>query len=157
MILDTHPNLRSYTSLFRGFDPSPVFEWLDTCAAVPAGQKIEFAGDKLFAKTLHQETKAAADFRWETHVEYVDLQYILSGGEIIQWTRRDLLTADSPYDAAIDFQYYAEAPAEAELRMTGGLFVFFFPTDGHRPQIVDGTHGTVTKVIVKIHRSLLAV
>jgi len=157
MILDTHDNLHSYAGIFRGVDPQPLFDWLKTCRGVPPGQKADFAGDKLFAKTLRQDTGGREDLKWETHREYIDLQYIVGGGEVIEWAPAAKLVADVSYDENTDFQFYAPASADALLGMQDGLFVFLFPADGHKPLVSDGTNRYVHKVIAKIHKSLLVV
>lgn len=156
MILDTHDNLHRYTGIFRDVDPRPFFAWLKVCRDVPPGQRVDFAGDKLFAKTLRQDTGNRDAFRWETHREYVDLQYILGGGEVIEWAPVARLAADGSYDAKTDLQFHAPAAADETLVMSNGLFVFLFPTDGHKPSVADGTNRHVHKVIAKIHRSLLS-
>jgi len=157
MILDTHDNLRHYAPLFRGVDPAPLFDWLQNCRDVEPGTKVEFSGDKFFAKALRQDTGSREDFKWETHREYIDLQYILGGGEIIEWTPAAKLTADVGYDEKTDFQFYAPAAADALLTMHDGLFTFLFPADGHKPLVADGTNRHVHKVIAKIHKSLMVV
>ncbi len=157
MILDTHDKLHLYAGLFRDVDPAPLFAWLADCRSVEPGTKVQFAGDQLFARTLRQDTGSRDDFRWETHREYIDLQFILGGGEIIEWKPAAQVVANVDYDQAIDMQYYAQADAEAALRMHDGLFVFLFPQDAHKPLVSDGTNGFVHKVIAKIHRSLLVV
>lgn len=157
MILDTHDKLHLYAGLFRDVDPAPLFAWLAGCRSVEPGTRVEFAGDKMFARALRQDTGTRDDFRWETHREYVDLQYIVGGGEVIEWRSAAQLSADVDYDPAIDMQYYGQADAEILLRMQDGLFVFLFPQDAHKPLVSDGTSGFVHKVIAKIHRSLLVV
>ena len=157
MILDTHDNLSHYAGLFRDVDPQPLFDWLKTCRDVPPGQKVDFAGDKLFAKTLRQDTGSRHDFKWETHREYIDLQYIVGGGEIIEWAPAAKMTADVAYDEKTDFQFYAPAAADVLLPMVDGLFVFLFPTDAHKPLVSNGADIHVHKVIAKIHRSLLVI
>jgi biofilm protein TabA len=157
MILDTHDNLHHYASIFRGVDPQPLFDWLKTSREVPLGEKFEFAGDKLFAKGLRLDTGSRDVLKWETHREYIDLQYIVGGGEIIEWAPAAKLTADVPYDPATDFQFYGQTKPDVLLPMTDGLFVFLFPRDGHKPLVSNGTDHHVHKVIAKIHRSLLSV
>jgi len=157
MILDSHDNLRHYAPLFRGFDPVPLFDWLHNGRDVDSGTKVEFAGEKLFAKALRMETGPRNDFRWETHREYIDLQYIVGGGEVIEWAPAAKLVADAAYDEKTDFQFYAPAEADALLRLQDGLFTFLFPADGHKPLVSDGSNHQVHKVIVKIHCSLLVV
>lgn len=155
MILDTRDNLPRYADIFRDVDPKSLFEWLKTCRDVAPGEKVEFLGDKLFAKTLRQDTGARDAFKWESHREYVDLQYILGGGEIVEWASAAKLVADGAYDEKTDFQFYAAADADARLAMQDGLFTFLFPSDGHKPLVADGAHRYVHKVIAKIHKSLL--
>ncbi len=157
MILDTHDNLHLYGGLFRDVDPSALFTWLKSCRDVPSGTKVEFAGDKLFARALRQDTGSRDAFRWETHREYIDLQFILGGGEIIEWAPAAKLVADVDYDAATDFQFYAAAEADVLLPMGDGLFVFLFPQDGHKPLVTNSTDSHVQKVIAKIHKSLLVI
>ena len=157
MILDTHDNLRHYAPLFQGVDPTPLFDWLLNCRDVESGTKVEFAGDKLFAKALRQDTGARGDFKWETHREYVDLQYILGGGEVIEWAPAAKLSANVAYDEATDFQFYAPAEADALLSMQDGLFTFLFPADGHKPLVSDGVNRQIHKVIAKIHKSLMVI
>jgi YhcH/YjgK/YiaL family protein len=157
MILDTHDNLHRYAGIFRGVDPQPLFEWLKTCRDVPLGEKVEFAGDKLFAKTMRLDTGARDAFKWETHREYIDLQYILGGGEVIEWSPAAKLVADVAYDEKTDFQFYAPADADALLRMQDGLFTFLFPADGHKPLVADGANHHIHKAIAKIHKSLLVI
>lgn len=156
MILDTHDKLAAYATLFRGADPAPLFDWLRTCLDVTPGTKVEFAGDKLFARALRQDTGSSDQFRWETHRDYVDLQYIVDGGETIEWAPAAALTADEAYNPATDFQFYAPAEARVSLAMSGGLFVFLFPSDAHKPLVSNGRDAFVHKAIGKIHRSLLA-
>lgn len=155
MILDTHNNLSRYASLFRGVEPEGVFTWLKTCKDLPPDTRREFAGDKLFATTLRSDTVKGEAARWETHREYVDLQYLIGGGEVIEWAPASKLSADGDYDGVNDVQFYEAAPANVALPMVEGLFVFFFPADAHRPMISNGSDCYVHKVVVKIHKSLL--
>ena len=157
MILDTHDNLAQYTPLFRGLDPTPLFAWLRNCRDVGCDTKVEFAGNKLFAKALRLDTRARDACKWESHREYVDLQYILGGGEVIEWAPAAKLVADGAYDEKTDFQFYAPAEADALLSMQDGLFAFLFPSDGHKPLVSDGNNRQIHKVIAKIHKSLLLV
>lgn len=157
MILDTHDSLFRYTSLFCEVDPTPLFDWLLNCQGVEPGTRVEFAGDKLFARVLQQDTGARNAFKWESHREYVDLQFVLGGGEIIEWAPAAQLAASTPYDAKMDFQFYAEADSCISLPVSAGLFVFLFPSDAHKPLVSNGSDRFVHKAIAKIHRSFLRI
>jgi len=156
MILDTHDNLHHYTSIFRGVDPQPLFDWLKTSREVSLGDKVEFAGDKMFAKSLRFETGARDALKWETHREYIDLQYIVGGGEVIEWAPAAKLVADAPHDFSSDVQFYGSAEGDVLLPLSDGFFVFLFPRDAHRPLVSNGADQHVHKIIVKIHRSLVS-
>jgi YhcH/YjgK/YiaL family protein len=157
MILDTHDNLHRYAGIFRDVDPQPLFEWLKACRDIPPGQKVDFVGDKLFAKTLREDTGRGEDLKWETHREYIDLQYIVSGGEVIEWAPAAKLTAEVAYDEKTDCQFYAPTAADVLLRMQDGLFTILFPADGHKPLVADGLNHHVHKVVAKIHKSLVVI
>lgn len=157
LIFDTHDNLHNYAALFRGVDPQPLFQWLKACRDTSPGEQVDFVGKKLFAKTLREDTAAREARRWETHREYVDLQYVVGGGEIIEWAAAAKLTADAGYDEKTDLQFYAPAAPDESLVMSEGFFVFLFPPDGHKPMIADGVNRYVHKAIAKIHKSLLVI
>jgi YhcH/YjgK/YiaL family protein len=157
MILDTHDRLHRYAGIFRHVDPQPLFEWLNTCRDIPPGQKVDFAGDKLFVKTLRLNTGRCEDLKWEAHREYIDLQYIVGGGEVIEWAPTAKLTAEVAYDEKTDCQFYAPTAADVLLNMQDGLFTILFPADGHKPLVADGLNHHVHKVVAKIHKSLVVI
>jgi biofilm protein TabA len=157
MILDTHDNLYRYAGIFRDVDPQPLFEWLKSCRDIPPGQKVDFVGDKLFAKTLREDTGRGEGLKWEAHREYIDLQYIVGGGEVIEWVPAAKLTVEVAYDEKTDCQFYAPTAADALLMMQDGLFTFLFPADGHKPLVADGLNHHVHKVVAKIHKSLVVI
>lgn len=118
----------------------------------------ELRGDKLFVNVHTYPTKTDEDCRFEGHRNMIDLQYIIQGGELIDWHLKEDLLTDGPYDVEKDFQFY-KCPAKlsgTRISLKEGHFAIFFPEDGHRPQINDGQNDSVLKAVVKIHRELLA-
>jgi YhcH/YjgK/YiaL family protein len=119
---------------------------------------IELRGDKMFANVHTYYTKPESDCRFEGHQNMIDVQYIIKGGELIDWHLKENLEEDGSYLFKKDFQYYL-APANlsgTRVHLKSGCFVVFFPEDGHRPQINDGHNDSVLKAVVKIHRDLLS-
>ena len=157
MILGTHDELERHAALFRGADPHVLFRFLRTCGELEHGTRVDILGDKIFVRVLSKETTPRADCRWETHREYVDLQFILGGSEFIDWSPSRKLLADGGYDEAADVQFYGPAEADISLPMQEGLFVFLFPSDAHRPMVADGVNRHVHKAVAKIHKSLLLI
>jgi len=155
MIFDTHDNLRHYAAHFRDFDPVPLFDWLAEGAQAEPGVNVEFFGDKVFAKVLAYDTVTSEAVRWESHREYIDLQYGLSGGETIEWAATQELMSEGVYDTENDVQFYSPSPAKIFLPLHGNTFTFLFPSDGHKPMISDGKNVSIRKAVVKIHRTLM--
>ena len=157
MILGTNEELPRHAGLFRAGDPQVLFRWLETCRDLEHGAEVKLFGDKLFVRVVRRQTAPRGECRWETHREYADLQFILGGGEIIDWSPAKELVAEGTYDEAADVQFYASAEAGVPLPMGGGRFVFLFPCDAHRPMVADGVNDHVHKVVAKIHKSLLVI
>jgi YhcH/YjgK/YiaL family protein len=139
----------------------------------------QLRGDSMYVYVHRYETKPESECRYEGHRDMIDVQYIIQGGELVDWCLKHDLQADANYDVEKDFQYYA-APkavriadsewliadvgegqvADAGMPLTrvhlkAGYFGVFFPEDGHRPKLNDGIHKGVYKAVVKIHRKLL--
>lgn len=110
--------------------------------------KYPIDGDNVFASVTEGPSKEFDQSAWESHQNYIDLQYVISGKEKIGVAPIESLTVTKPYDAAKDGanysgdgKYYVATPDE---------FFLFFPADGHRPNIkVDG-YDKVKKLVIKI-------
>jgi len=117
----------------------------------------ELRGNEMFANVHTYLTKAESDCRFEGHRNMIDLQYIIKGGELIDWYLKNELEEDGVYDMQNDFQFYKQPPklSCSRISLQAGYFSIFYPEDGHRPQINDGRNHSVLKAVVKIHRKLL--
>lgn len=113
--------------------------------------------DLMYLNVHTYETKPLDDCRYEGHREMIDVQYMIRGGELIEWVLKEELAEDGPYLAERDFQYYhrPSAPVPTRVHLSAGHFGIYFPEDGHCPKIHDGIHDSVFKAVVKIHRTLL--
>jgi biofilm protein TabA len=86
--------------------------------------------------------------KWESHRNYIDLQYVISGKEKIGVAPVSTATVVKPYEVANDAANYT---AEGTYHIASpGTFFLFFPTDAHRPGIkVDG-YDKIKKLVIKI-------
>ncbi|PWK78473.1 YhcH/YjgK/YiaL family protein [Mucilaginibacter oryzae] len=114
---------------------------------LPPG-KYPIDGDNVFASVTEGPSKEFEQSAWESHQNYIDLQYVISGKEKIGVAPVQSLTVTQPYDAAKDGanysgdgKYYTATPDE---------FFLFFPGDGHRPNIKVGGYDKVKKLVIKI-------
>lgn len=128
--------------------------WLRTMPEDQPEGIVELAGRDMYVNVHGYATLPREDCRFESHRRYVDLQYCIRGGELIDYCLLDRLPGNSGYDAEKDFIFH-QPPAEySTLRMTPGDFGIFFPDDAHRPKVHDGRNAAVHKLVVKIDLKL---
>ncbi|AYL94184.1 YhcH/YjgK/YiaL family protein [Mucilaginibacter celer] len=114
---------------------------------MPPG-KYPIDGDNVYASVTEGPSKEFDQSAWESHQNYIDLQYVINGKEKIGVAPIESLTVTKPYDAAKDGANYS---GEGKyFTATPDEFFLFFPSDGHRPNIkVDG-YDKVKKLVIKI-------
>ncbi len=84
-------------------------------------------------------TKEANENGYETHRDYIDIQYLLKGEEKVYCLPLEYLKETKAYDKAIDAAFYKEGEVEpVELLLGNGYFAILFPQDGHMPQLYIG-------------------
>jgi YhcH/YjgK/YiaL family protein len=132
-----------------------AFDWLKSLSMESADGKFALRGDDMYGLVMRYQTVPTEEARFESHRQFVDLQYTLSGGEKIGWARSNTLKPNGDYDAAKDVQFYSFQPPLSLVHKTAGHFSIFHPSDAHMPKLSDGIHGEVFKAVVKIRRELL--
>jgi len=148
MIIDTLKN----AALYYGLGPKFIkaFEYLQQTdfSKVEKG-KYEIDGKAIFAIVNEYDTIATTGEQMESHKKYIDIQYIVSGEELIG---HDFLQAQAPsqaYDEETDFMLFAETPVFFS-KLQQGMFAIFFPGDLHMPNIKVDNPLPVKKVVIKI-------
>lgn len=148
MIIDILKNAQLYYGLGPRF--VKAFEYLQQTdfSKVEKG-KYEIDGTNIFAIVNEYDTIPTEGEQMESHRKYIDVQYIVSGEELIG---HDFLTSQTPskvYDETADFMLFGETPAFFS-RLGQGMFAIFFPTDLHMPNIKVQEPCPVKKVVIKI-------
>jgi len=120
-----------------------------------ANGKYDIA-DGIFALVQSYNTLPETDGRWESHKKYIDLQFIVSGEEIVWTTNKDALTLDEDKLKENDALYYKNYyQSVTKMHLTDGDICVFFSEDAHEPCLnADGTHA-IKKVVVKIPATLI--
>ncbi|MFI5162849.1 MAG: YhcH/YjgK/YiaL family protein [Sphingobacteriales bacterium] len=110
--------------------------------------KYAIDGDNVYATITDAPSKTFEQSAWESHRNYIDLQYVVHGKEKIGVAPVASATVIKPYDAGRDAANYT---ADGKFFIASPKEVFlFFPGDAHRPNIkVDG-YDTVKKLVIKI-------
>ena len=144
MIIDKIDNLNKYASLHPLFPQA--FEYLQSVdlQALEIG-KVNLQGNDLVVNIAETGIKSKEEALLETHNRFIDIQIPLSGVEVMGYTPRTDLPEET-YNEEKDITFYAGL-ADTYLTVKPGMFVIFFPEDGHAPAI---TPESVKKVIVKV-------
>ena len=113
-------------------------------------KRHDIDGDNLYAPVSEYLTKNEEDARYEAHQKYIDIQYVVSGKELIgvapMSQKKDVLEA---YDSTKDIEFLTVTGGE-NLPALPDRFFIFFPDDAHRPGLKDGENSPVRKVVVKV-------
>ncbi len=148
MITDTLDNSNIYNSVNPWFEKS--FEFLKTLSPDAEPGSVEIAPG-LFAHISEYETGPVFKFGWETHKKYIDIQFCLSGEEIIKCAPlSEKLTPTIDYDEEKDVIFYEGDVQHTAINISGSVFSIFFPADAHAPQIMIDKSSVVKKVVVKV-------
>jgi biofilm protein TabA len=118
--------------------------------------KYEIIGDQMYALVIEATTQPLAEKVPESHVIYTDIQFLLSGEEIIGFAEKSdaHVLAENELDTR-DMLLYKEVVDESILLLNAGMYAVFFPWEVHRPCCSVNTNQKIRKVVVKIHRDLL--
>jgi len=105
-------------------------------------------GDNVYAIVSEAPTKDYDKTAFESHKNYIDLQYVISGVENMGRTPVESLKVDKAYNEKADIAYYT---GDGKIyTVPANNFLLFFPGEAHRPNITPGGNKVVKKVVIKI-------
>ena len=113
-------------------------------------KRYDIDGNNLYATVSEYMSKDDTTARYEAHREYIDIQYVINGKELIGIAPlsdvKDILV---PYDAVKDIEFMTVNQIK-NVAATPDRFFLFFPSDIHRPGLKEGENAPVRKVVVKV-------
>jgi biofilm protein TabA len=113
-------------------------------------KRYDIDSDKLFATVSEYITKNEETAQFEAHKKYIDIQYVISGKEVMNVAPLKSVTKVLvPYNATKDIEFVAVSKS-VDLKAAPGNFFIFFPDDAHRPGLKDGMNSPVRKVVIKL-------
>lgn len=148
MVYDKIDNLETYAKISE--DIRLGLEYLrDLKPEVEIGTYV--LSPRVKAIVSEYTTKEVNEKGYEAHKEFIDIQYLVSGSEIIGNVPLEYLKETNAYNAEKDVAFYEGTDVKPqELLLGNGYFAILYPQDGHMPQLwVDGP-GTVKKVVLKV-------
>jgi YhcH/YjgK/YiaL family protein len=129
-----------------------AFKFLETLTPDSACGRYELQGKDLFVMIDSYETRTRDDAKLETHNNYMDIQYMISGNETHEVYAKKDLTVSEPYDPNKDAEFYQiPEAAPVTVHLQPGNFTAYFPHDAHMPCLTTGSEpSSVKKAVVKI-------
>jgi YhcH/YjgK/YiaL family protein len=112
--------------------------------------KVTIDGEGVFGIVQRYETSAAAEVKFEHHRKYMDIQFIVSGKEIIGWAPAGQMTITEAYDADRDIAFGSVPEKWTPVYLTQGQAALFYPWDAHAPKLAAGNTSQVMKIVVKV-------
>ena len=148
MITDKIKNIDLYCSLSDRISKAIKFlKETDFTNLEP--QKINIDGENIFAILAEYQTKDIQNCKLEAHRKYIDIQYIISGSELIGYAPLNGQTVIEEYNEDKDVIFFDGETSS--IKLDAGMFAVFFPEDLHKPCIqTAGNSESVQKIVVKI-------
>ena len=147
MILDLLANSTVYEKLHPAFSSAFYFLRKTDLATISEG-RYAIDGERVYAIVQEYDTKPLADGFLETHTRYIDIQYLITGEELIGYAPLVGQAVRTPYDTDKDIAFL-EGAADP-IRVQQGQFAVFFPHDAHMPGRTMGEPKRVRKVVIKV-------
>lgn len=150
MIFDNIKNCEMYYGLNKGFKAAFDFIKKATEEDLPVG-KYEIDGTEVYGLVQEYTAKTPENCKIEAHKNYIDIQYVVSGIEVITSFDISKAAATSDYNPEKDIQFYEYNKNSADCTVEAGEYLILFPNDVHRPgKEVEGNPVPVKKIVVKV-------
>ncbi len=146
MVIDTLENYNTYVSLHNQMPA--VFQFIkEKDLNELAEGTYEIDGKNCFAIVMSYTTKPKAEGFSEAHFSYIDIQYIISGAEIIGTA---ILKDQKPFEVNKEKDYAFYTCETENFTLKEGSFAVFFPQDIHQTCIQLDSPSRVKKVVLKL-------
>ena len=149
MIYDTIKNCEQYVSLHKNYEKAFAF-LKQAMEQFPKVGKHEIDGENLFASVQEYQT-SLEDGKMEAHQAYIDIQFLVSGREVMYVNDIEKSTQTDAYREDWDAAFYRVDDTASRLVLSPGDFVILLPNDAHRPCVAFGdTKEDVKKIVMKV-------
>lgn len=108
-------------------------------------------GEKVFARVNTYDTEPEEVKNPESHIKYLDVQFIAAGKEKISYCQHDNSYAIMKNVEEKDLIFYKDVEEKNAVILETGDFAIFFPQELHRPGCnVGAASENVRKIVVKV-------
>lgn len=130
-----------------------IKEAIDFISALNFDQLIigkHIVDDSFFFSVQEYDAFEEKDSVYESHMKYIDLQWLVSGYEMLYVTDTRDLTISIPYDEERDVIKYASSKNMSAMILSPGSCAVLFPKDAHRVGQVNEKKCKIKKVVGKV-------
>jgi YhcH/YjgK/YiaL family protein len=147
MVLDSIENADRYLLLGEGIARAFQYIRSNDLSGVNPG-RYQLDGDRLIMNVFEFEASNTNECRLEGHKRYIDLQYWVSGSELMGHEILDSQPILEAYNEKTDCAFYNCISSYS--RLLPGMFVIYFPSDLHTGVVDPLSDARVKKVVFKI-------
>lgn len=113
-------------------------------------ERYDIDGDNLYVSVSEYLTKNEEDALYEAHRKYIDIQYVVSGREVIGIAPlAEKGAVEESYDPVRDIEFFT-IDKVVNYEADPEKFFIFFPEDAHRPGLKYNDNSLVRKIVVKL-------
>ena len=121
MIADNMKQTKLYESAHAKFAQAFAFIEQAVCENYAAG-KYEIDGKDLYASVQEYDSKLDANAKFEGHHNYIDIQYVVSGAEIIKVADIAKMIPKGDYNPDKDVEFYQDNGQASALVLNAGEY-----------------------------------
>jgi YhcH/YjgK/YiaL family protein len=107
-------------------------------------------GEQVYAMVMDLKTLPVEEKKPETHIRYIDVQYLVRGEEKLGFLPDVKQYPINSSNEEKDIYFYGDVEDESFVISKPGCYAIFFPNDIHRPGCMVRTSMTIRKVVVKV-------
>jgi YhcH/YjgK/YiaL family protein len=147
MIIDKIENSHLYKGLSSRIEKAFEYIVKTDLKNIKPG-KYEIDGEDIFALINEYKTKPESEGKLEAHRKYIDVQYVISGEELMGYVPLGQQQIIEPYKEENDIVFFRGY--KSSMKVSEGMFAIFFPEDVHMPGISTGNISDVKKLVIKV-------
>ncbi|MBR5641577.1 MAG: YhcH/YjgK/YiaL family protein [Firmicutes bacterium] len=151
MIYDNTENLKRYQGMGKDDRYLKAAQFLQSTdlTALPPG-RYEIDGDAVYCNIAEYDSVPWEEARYESHQRYTDIQYVISGEEIMTFAPVEALKSIEEYDPVKDVIHYSNENPGLRIRVSAGEYMIFQPGEGHKSKGMVDQSIPMKKAVVKI-------
>ena len=143
MILCPFKELRRYAAVIPGLE-----EAIKTIETLPNWEVATYPLSCGKVMVQAGTTKPLDGALLEAHGKFLDIQYILEGGEVVGWAPTDSLTPEGDFNEEKDYGMFSGSCTP--ITVPAGYCYVVFPEDAHAPGKHLETPNDYKKIVVKL-------